>query len=55
MNVKASQRSPSVSVVYECVSLLINVMQVRRVNMGPGVDIHGDNVSIMWYGYFTAL
>ena len=48
MNVKASQRSPSVSVVCECVSFLINIMQVRRINMGAGVDIHGaNNVSVI--------
>ena len=48
MNVKARQRSPSVSVVCECVPYLINVMQVRRTNAGAGVDIHGgNNVSVM--------
>ena len=43
MNVKASQRSPSVSVVCECVPYLINVMQVQHTNAGAGVDIHGGN------------
>ena len=48
MNVKARQRSPSVSVVCECVPFLINFMQVRRTNTGAGVDIHGgNNVSVI--------
>ena len=48
MNVKARQRSPSVSGVCECVPLLVNFMQVRRTNTGAGVDIHGgNNVSAM--------
>ena len=48
MNVKPAQRSPSVSVVCECVSFLINIMQVRRINTGAGVDIHGaNNVSVI--------
>ena len=49
MNVKARQRSPSVSVVCECVPFLINFMQVRRINTGAGVDIHGgNNVSVIY-------
>ena len=46
----------SVSVFCECVPFFINFMQVRRINTGAGVDIHGgNNVSVMWYGYFTAM
>ena len=46
MNVKARQRSPSVSGVSECVPLLVNFVQVRRPNTGAGVGIHsGNNVS----------
>ena len=48
MNVKAGPRSPSVSVVCECVPFFINFMQVRRTNTGAGVDIHGGtNVSVI--------
>ena len=48
MNVKASQRSPSVSVVCECVPFLINFMQVRRNNMGASEVVHGvNNVSVL--------
>ena len=48
MNVKARQRSPTVSVVCECVPFLINFMQVRRNNTGAAGVIHGaNNVSVI--------